>query len=297
MARSHFGQGLADLLCCPRLPGSLSRLAEVYGRLGGADSDPVADKLFLASGKFDNDRVLEHSLIYAAIESGNIEAAVLALGLGGPKVRRAGLIVLDAIEGGKAAQQETTKLLSSDEPILREAALDIAARHAEWADELAAQFAEEFVDISELVERQPMFPDIYRLSVYAADVAIRMSKFTANDRFQDALADAASNDQFADLARRTALVAMARSRLSQIPDSWTNVVEKLLSKHQLVADSVEVLRPQFVEAAGGSAPRSSCDPWRAIRRSRSNCASEHTTLSAAKSALSQLKTSISFDRD
>ncbi len=108
--------------------------AEALGRVG--DTRAVPD--LLAASASPMDRVLEHSLTYAVIEI-NDSAATVAAGLHATaaRSRRAALIALDQMDGGQLKPESVVPLLDSADPVLKDTAWWIAARHPEWGAALA----------------------------------------------------------------------------------------------------------------------------------------------------------------
>lgn len=106
------------------------KVAEALGRMGKADAVPA----LLASLRQENDRFLEHSLIYALIEINDRASTLKALADSSPQVRRAGLIALDQMKNGNLTRQEVVPFLKDDDPALQQTALEVVARRPAWAD-------------------------------------------------------------------------------------------------------------------------------------------------------------------
>lgn len=101
--------------------------AEALGRLG--DAKAIAP--LLAAVENAVDRSEEHALTYALIEIGDVEAIRHAAAkLTGHEF--AAMIAIDQIDPAKIKPQEVLDALTSDEPSLRQLALQIAIRHPEW---------------------------------------------------------------------------------------------------------------------------------------------------------------------
>ena len=193
--------------------------AEALGRLGSAKAVP----LLLAATADCNDRVLEHSLIYAVIEAGKSDPARTALSDPRTRVRSAALIALDQMSGGEIDISDIKPLLNSNDPILRETAWWIADHHPEFASELTDYFRQE---LSKTHDRD----ETTRLTQ-------RLSRFTANESIQQMMTERLSNRQVPRATRIVILEAMKGSGLKQIPPSWS----KPLSD-QLAAPDAELVR-------------------------------------------------------
>jgi putative membrane-bound dehydrogenase-like protein len=216
-------------------PTDLRVAAEAFGRIGGQTGDAAVDKKILTRADPAWDRVHEHSLIYAVIESRNVEAAEFALAHDSPRVRRAALIALDGMNSDNLTIGLLLPHLSSDEAIVRDAAWTVAERHGEWGEQVAERFAEE---LAALVNRDEP----------SRELARRMARFAGNARVQAVFVDAIRNDKSAGAAQRTALAAMAQARFQEIPDDWLTAVAELIERRALVVESLDVLRALGVSA-------------------------------------------------
>ncbi len=119
------------------LPAVQRVAAEALGRVGDARAVPD----LVAASASPTDRVLEHSLTYAVIEI-NDSASTVAAGLQATasRSRRAALIALDQMDGGQLKPDELVPLLDSSDPVLKDTAWWIAARHSEWGSALVGFF-------------------------------------------------------------------------------------------------------------------------------------------------------------
>jgi len=193
-------------------PPLLRRLgAEAIGRVQA--SNMVS--LLMAHGIGDQpevERAFEHSLIYALIEIGDAETTMRFGGNGsGPALMtRAALIALDQMPGGNLKAAQVVPLLATTNAALRETLLWIISHHPEWGGETARWIQEWFKPVSSTAE-QTQFADILARSAGQAEVQQRIAEMAAQPASQ-----------------ATALSAMARSRLKEIPDSWTDAVRAAL---------------------------------------------------------------------
>jgi hypothetical protein len=110
-------------------PPLVRAAAEAYGRLGTV-ADPATDLFLLghvnrpegdAEGVAE-DRAVEHSVIYAAIESRNATAARFALDIGNARAKRAALLALDGIYDNDVVTTPkitwlTPKYFTADKPL------------------------------------------------------------------------------------------------------------------------------------------------------------------------------------
>ncbi len=185
-------------------PAPLRRLgAEAIGRIRA--SNMVS--FLLAHGIGDQpevERSFEHSLIYALIEIGDAEATMRFGGNGsGPALMtRAALLALDQMPGGNLKPAQVVPLLASTNALLKDTALWIIARHPEWGGEVARWIHNRFTFASSTFE-EPQFADILARSATQPEVQKHITEMAGEPA-----------------AQATALSAMARSRLSEIPPVW-----------------------------------------------------------------------------
>jgi putative membrane-bound dehydrogenase-like protein len=108
--------------------------AEALGRIG--EGSAVADILDALAQP--TDRFLEHSLIFALIEIGNLQATRTGLASENGSQRRAAMIALDQIPGGELEPQQVIAELDSPDARTRETAWWIVSRHSQlWGRMLA----------------------------------------------------------------------------------------------------------------------------------------------------------------
>lgn len=198
--------------------------AEALGRIG--DARAVAPILTAAAAS-GVDRVLEHSLTYALIEIGNASATeTAARSAAAPRARRAALIALDQMDGNQIAAASVLPLVGDADPILRETAWWIAARHPEWGTDLATHFRRSLAagDAADAAQRKALEE--------------RLAQFASNPAIQETLAEAIARPSSAT-ARLTALTAIglavspsnttaSSARLKQLPESWTRAIAQIL---------------------------------------------------------------------
>ena len=209
---------------------SLQRAAaESLGRVGEATAVPE----LIASAASSDDRVLEHSIVYALIEI-NDPAATAAAGLHATAAgsRRAALLALDQMDSGTLDPSSIIALLSSTDRRLEETAWWIVAHRPQWGDALATFFRER-LSASNL---SPSTRD---------DLQQRLAQFGENPAIQDLLA--ATVERGTPRERAAALRAMAvaaRTRMKVLPSRWiVPLLSTLASRDdELSADVFPVLR-------------------------------------------------------
>lgn len=199
--------------------------AEALGRIGDRSSTP----LLLECLAKPHDRVLEHSLIYAVIEIGDVDGATKALASEKSVVRRGALIALDGMKGGGLKPEVVAKELSSADASLKEAAWWIAGRHPEWGAELAGFLRDR---LAAGKERKP---------AERSELVAQLARFAATPAVQEMLAKKLADRDAGD-ARVLALQAMAQANLKEAPTAWVETLTQTLGEPGLVAESVATAR-------------------------------------------------------
>jgi putative membrane-bound dehydrogenase-like protein len=203
--------------------------AEAIGRIGlcGTVHPDVStvEAAILYTDKAD--RVLQHSLIYALIEIGNVKRVSAFLTVDDPKVRQACLTALDQL-GEKLDPKVVLEAMKSKDAALKETAQWIAGRHPEWANELASAFREQLAAV------KPADCDA---------LAGELARFARTPGFQRLLADVAVDAKASANARTTALRAMARAGLKEVPAAWDKAITDILAADaELVGEAIATLR-------------------------------------------------------
>jgi putative membrane-bound dehydrogenase-like protein len=228
--------------------------AEALGRTG--NSHVVGDLIAAASSS--PDRVLEHSLIYAAIEIDDPRATFAALKQAGPtssssstssRGTRAALIALDQMDptapgderaGNRVTPEMLMPLLDSSDPVLKETAWWIAERHLEWGGALSGFFQRRLAD--------PKLGQAER-----EDLQQKLVRFATHPAIQELLAaavarDGAPNERLAALkamaAAATGASAAPKAQVKGLPAPWiAPIVGALGSRdHDVTRHAITVVR-------------------------------------------------------
>ncbi len=186
--------------------------AEALGRIG----DPKAVHAILqALTDKNNDRALDHSLTYALIEIGDPKAVEHGLTHKSPRVRRAAIVALDQIPGGKLEAETVLAELDASDSALRETAWWIAGRHPQWGDRLAGRFR--------VVLRARGIPE-----GWVDERAGELARFASNSAIEKLLAEAVEgklteergNSSIGRFAPSVGARAMARASKKTTPPAW-----------------------------------------------------------------------------
>lgn len=133
-------RALEQVLAQEKDPQVKRAVAEALGRLGTAESMPI---LLDAIAGVNDDRMLEHSLLYAMIELDSPARLAASLKASDPELQRAAMIVID--QSGRSDLLSPSDVLAgvtSKHAALRQCSLDILVRHPEWAANHADQFGD-----------------------------------------------------------------------------------------------------------------------------------------------------------
>jgi putative heme-binding domain-containing protein len=185
--------------------------AEALGRVGDRGAVPA---LLNAEWKKE-DRVLEHSIIYALIEIDDAKATEEGLMRYNPLAVRAALIALDQMDGGDLDSKDVGPLLASSDPSLRQAAMWVAGHHPEWGDSLAGFFEQKLKAKLSASERQ--------------ELAQQLTQFSQAVAIQTLLAEIVESTQSPVEIKRVALQVMAGATTKIVPESWGRAIKATLS--------------------------------------------------------------------
>ena len=220
--------------------------AEALGRIGNSSTVPD----LLAATATSNDEALLHSLTYALIEIADPVATRVGLKSDNSRTRKAAMIALDQMTPGMLKPSDVIPLLSSETPIISEAAEWIAGQHPNWGSELAGYFRSNMND-----------PSISR----------QIDRFSSDPTIQKMLAESARVSG-TSTSRVTALKLMATANVDELPEDWSEaLVRALMQKDSAVVEAaVDVIRklpkPEARDSALDAAlMRVALDPANSLR--------------------------------
>ncbi len=125
--------------------------AESLGRLRDANLAPAL--LEALAGQYD--RPLDHALIYALIEIGDVSSLKNAVASDNIRVRRGAMIALDQMPGGNLDSDVVLRELDSQDTRLQEAAWWIVSRHAkDWGALMTAHLRKAIAETTENPEKR-----------------------------------------------------------------------------------------------------------------------------------------------
>lgn len=192
--------------------------AEALGRIGDTSAVPE----LLSAAESADDRILQHSVVYALIELADPVATRREISSKSPKVVAAALLALDQMAGSDIRATDVIPHLNAADETLRQAAGWIVRQHAEWGGELAQSLDQQLKSLSgkKAEKDEASGNDALRelLSLFASDPAV-----------QKVLADACTAHESSPESRRVALRAMANVTLQGPPDDWKPAIAKALT--------------------------------------------------------------------
>jgi putative membrane-bound dehydrogenase-like protein len=184
--------------------------AEALGRIG--DRAAVPELLALA-GRAEDDRFLFHSATYALIEIADPAQTRSGLAADSAATVRAALLALDQMQGGGLTSDEVVAKLA--QPKLRETAMFILERHADWDEAVIQALAQGFVspklsqaEQNDLVQLAVRFVNRPAVSAWLAEQVSKAGSVSA---------------------RRSALRAMATANVNPLPAAWTAALTEALN--------------------------------------------------------------------
>lgn len=207
--------------------------AEALGRLG----DSLAVPNLLDAAANSDDRVLQHSIIYALIEIAD-PAKTRKSGLGEkpPRTIAVALIALDQMPGGDIKAADVIPHLNSQDDTLHDAARWIVSHHADWGSELTQWLREQ-------LQALPKRDNDQTSTAAETNLETMFGHFASDASVQQLLAETASSLASTRLAREMALRVMAAAKLREPPAAWADALATI------IADGDEQMLPLAISAA------------------------------------------------
>lgn len=181
------------LLLADRNPAVKRQAAAALGRI----RNPKSTSLLLQEFETPADRMLEHAIVYALIEIADRESTLAALRSKSTRVRRAALIALDKMEGGRLTREMVAGLLPTNDRDLQNAIVDVVSRKPEWS-QLVVELLNTWLQNSKLdSERESLLRDVlYALrrepvcqSLMAETLLLRESPDSSRSLIYDVMKD------------------------------------------------------------------------------------------------------------
>lgn len=211
-------QQLAAMLQDDSLPVR-REAAHALGRIKQGES---VSKLLEAVGAHSQgnaastDRFVEHALIFALISINDAAATRPGLGAGGSAERRAALMALDQMPLTLLGANDIAPFLSTSDPVLLQAAIDVLARHPEWTSE-SVKLIDGWLRERELDET--------RLNTLLGVVRALRGERSMRQVLDRHLSN---QDSLSLPARRALLLAVGKSGVRDVPSEWKEGVAEAL---------------------------------------------------------------------
>ena len=208
----------------PEHPGRLKRVAIAF--LFDLIQDTTAD------------RVAEHSALFALIRIADRKSTLPYLKDKTPAVRRAALIALDQMDGGKLTRELVTPLLDTDDPALQKTALAVIAKHDGWAKETLT-----------LLKKWLKAPrlDANRAAIIRGFLIAQSSDKSVQKLVEESFL---SNGGDTDAAKRLLLLdVMQRSTVTAFPAGWKHALRHALHAKQsaVTLQAVRIVRDRELD--------------------------------------------------
>jgi putative membrane-bound dehydrogenase-like protein len=163
----------------------------------------------------DNDRLLEHALIYALIEIDDPASVLPGLRHSSSRVRRGALIALDQMDHGNLTSARVMPLLGSEDLALDRMALHVISRHPGWAGEIVGVLGKRLAGRDVPADRLAALRGV-------------LTAFSGDGRVQQLIADVLGRSNTSASVRLLLLEVMARSEQKTWPSAWFKAVENSL---------------------------------------------------------------------
>lgn len=231
---------LAQVIASPAAPHARRAAAEALAYCGDAGSLPVVWAALAATPP--PDRLLEHSLVFAAHHLAGAAELNRALKDPHPRVQAAAMLLLDQPPrpaGALTADAAFQRLTDQHDDYLRQVALGRVERHREWAK----QAAKSIRDARPAATADPDEDERVRRLILAFEFDPEVQRLTA----------ARLKDQSLPVRWRYLLIRdLARSRLADTPPAWIDALGELIdhSDREIAAAAVKTaaaLRPRQLD--------------------------------------------------
>lgn len=218
--------------------------AETLGRLKNIGS---VTNLLRAARENNQDRFLEHSLIFAMIEIADTARTQRGLLDSSPTTRRAALIALDQTPGFRLQVEQVLPLFDAEDDGLRSAALWIAEHQSDWGKQISPYL------------KRKLFRPKRRDAVVVQQF---MVQYAADATVQETMSTVLTGPNSWEPSVNLVLASMADAQLKPTPPLWYEAVTKQLKK----TDSPELISQAVVAGLAFSGAEPSDDWFAAFQK-------------------------------
>ncbi|HVT30475.1 MAG TPA: PVC-type heme-binding CxxCH protein [Lacipirellulaceae bacterium] len=206
--------------------------AAAIGRMHNYDGIPH----LLAAASGADDRVLQHSIIYALIELADPAATREGLSSHQPETIAAALIALDQMPGGNIKPADVIPHLGAADDTLRDAAGWVVRQHPEWGGNLAQWLSAQLDSLRSSAR-------IKSPNSRADSMEDLLVLFSTHSAVQQLLAKAITQHGATAAERAMILRVMSRSTVQNVPVAWKTAIA------DAIADSDVQQLPLAIAAA------------------------------------------------
>ena len=225
LGEDHRGDGLYQSLTIDLVDSPPLR-REIATTLGKRHLNKAVQGL-MGALRVENDRVLEHTIIYALIENNDRATTVAWLHEPSPRIRRGALIALDQMKDGNLTRDEVVACLDTTDVPLQTAALEIITRR-KWTEDII-NFA------GKLLEQQVL------TAAQQGIVENALTGLLKEKKVQELVATMLAKDSLPNVQRKLLLGALAQGDLPELPPELAALVKAFLSAADPEVLSVAVL--------------------------------------------------------
>lgn len=199
-------------------PAAVEPLLEALGENPASANDETGSPLL------PNERIREHSLVYALIEIGDAKQTARGLSDKRVAVRRGALVALDQMENGNLVPEQVVPLLDSANPQMSLTAAWVVGHRPQWGEALRAHFAKKLKELSiPLTAETLREPNVHTLFVEL------LARLVKSPVIQEFLAEQLRQTEVEN-ARLVALHVLANAGLTVAPTSWFDALTERLNR-------------------------------------------------------------------
>ncbi|MEO6001241.1 MAG: PVC-type heme-binding CxxCH protein [Chitinophagaceae bacterium] len=205
--------------------------ATALGQIG----DTSAVSALVKASSNPDDRMVEHSIIYALITLRSPDALLRALSDSASTIRNSVLIALDQMDGSPLKKNQLVPFLNSSNKQLQQTGIWVAMHHPDWAD-IVADFLKEHLNKKDLTAEE------------TASMSALMVKFSNNNQVQNFITDQLNNRNVA-LSKRLLLIdVINHSDVKKLPASWVNQLRNLLHSddHEIRSEVLNLIKTRRI---------------------------------------------------
>lgn len=199
-----------ELLLRDASPAVKRQTATALGQINQAASAPY----LLRAAENEKDRFNRHAIIYALIQLNNPASVRPGLTHASPLVQEAALISLDQMQASTLQAADITGFLTGKNETLKNTTLWIASHHPAWSAEMISFLKNKFAKGALSADEERLYKEL-------------LVSFAEQENIQAFIANGlqSGNKQY----QLFFLDVMAKSKLKNIPDVWTEAIRKHLA--------------------------------------------------------------------